>query len=100
MNEIIRPYRVTATIAIAGLNAALALNNAAWPAGDPIYVTTRSTSTYSFFQKSVADPRAHTLHDFAKDIASIFAVLSEGQEPLGAEFEAVWDANVDSLYQS
>lgn len=37
---------------------------------------------------------------FARAIASVFAVLSGGQEPLGEDFEAVWDANVDTLYES
>lgn len=87
-------------MAIVGLNAALAVCNATWPAADPIYVTGQSIPTYSFFENSLADARATTSHDFAQEIASIFAFLSEGQEPLGAEFEAVWDRNLDSLYQS
>ena len=95
MNEIVRSRTVTAT-AILGLNAALAV----WPVDDPIYVTTQSIPTHSFFERSLAGSRAVTLHDCAHEIASIFAFLSEGQEPLGAEFEAVWDRNVDSLYQA
>jgi len=38
--------------------------------------------------------------DLAKDVAAIFELLSERQEPLGAEFEAVWDENAAELYQS
>lgn len=34
------------------------------------------------------------------DMAQIYAVLLQGQEPLGAEFEAIWGANVDALYES
>ena len=26
--------------------------------------------------------------------------LMQGQEPLGAEFEAIWDANVERLYET
>jgi len=37
---------------------------------------------------------------FGQQIAEIYALLLEGQEPLGAEFEAIWDANVDSLYEA
>lgn len=37
---------------------------------------------------------------FASEIAKIYAVLLDGQEPLGAEFEAVWEANVDQLYET
>lgn len=32
-------------------------------------------------------------------LAEIYAGLAKDQEPLGAEFEAVWDANVDDLYE-
>lgn len=34
-----------------------------------------------------------------QEIALILALLSEGQKPLGAVFEAVWDENVDGLYK-
>lgn len=37
---------------------------------------------------------------FGEKIAAIYASLSNGQEQLGREFEAVWDANVESLYES
>ncbi len=37
---------------------------------------------------------------FVREIDRIFVTLSKGQEPLGAEFEAVWDTNVDILYRS
>lgn len=37
---------------------------------------------------------------FAKEIASIYASLAAQQEPLGAEFEAVWDQNTDKLYEA
>ena len=35
-----------------------------------------------------------------QEISQVFASLSEGQEPLGSEFEAVWDENLDVLYES
>lgn len=35
-----------------------------------------------------------------QEISQVFASLSEGQEPLGSEFEAVWDENLDVLCQS
>ena len=43
---------------------------------------------------------------FAAKIAATAALndavnaLMQGQEPLGAEFEAIWDANVDRLYET
>lgn len=100
MNEIVLPRKVTATAAIVGLNAALAVGGATWPAHQPIYQTDQSIPTFSFFEKSLLVAPATNPLDFAQEIASIFAMLSEDQQPLGAEFEAVWDANVDSLYQS
>ncbi len=100
MNDIILPKNVTATAAVVGLNAALAVGSATWLEHDPVYVTTQSIPTFSFFEKSLSIAPTTLSHDFAQEIASIFASLSEGQQPLGAEFEAVWDANVDALYQS
>ena len=32
--------------------------------------------------------------------ADVYASMLQGQEPLGAEFEAIWDANVAGLYES
>lgn len=100
MNEIVIPRKVTATAAIVGLNAAIAMGGTNWPAPEPLYVTTQNKPTYSFFEKSLLAVPSTPSHDFAQEIASVFASLSEGQQPLGAEFEAVWDENVDSLYQS
>ena len=37
---------------------------------------------------------------FGQQVAEIYALLLEGQEPLGGEFEAIWDANVGSLYEA
>lgn len=100
MNKITTPTKVTATAAIVGVNAALAISGATWPIPEPLYVTTQNIPTFSFFEKPNSVVAATASHDFAREIASIFASLSEGQQPLGAEFEAVWDANVDTLYQS
>lgn len=100
MDENVIPRKVTATAAIVGLNAALAVGGANWPAPEPLYVTTQNKPTYSFFEKSLIVVPSTAAHDFAQEIASVFASLSEGQQPLGAEFEAVWDANADALYQS
>ena len=95
MNEI--QYRAaTATAAIVGLNAALAVGQATWPAPEPLYVTEHSSPSFSFFEVSLNT----TNQDFAKEVASVFAELSKGQKPLGAEFEAVWDDNLDALYES
>ena len=98
MNKIVHSGKVTASIAIVGINAALAV--ATWPISEPTYVTTQDIPTFSFFAKSIEVPKATNSLDFAQEIASIFASLSDGQQPLGAEFEAIWDNNADALYQS
>lgn len=36
---------------------------------------------------------------FEQQISEVYADLADGQEPLGAEFEAVWSENVDELYE-
>ena len=33
-------------------------------------------------------------------VSGVYASLLQGQEPLGAEFEAVWDANAADLYEA
>ena len=112
MNEIILPSNATATATSGGLNAGLlnatagllnvtnALKQAIWPAQEPVYTIPQNTPTYSLFKESLANAPASASLDFAEEIASVFASLSEGQEPLGAEFEAVWEENLDALYQS
>lgn len=100
MNEIVIPRKMTATAALVGLHAALAVGGENWPAPEPLYVTTQNKPTYSFFEKSLIIVPSTASHDFAQEIASVFASLSEGQQPLGVEFEAIWDANADALYQS
>jgi hypothetical protein len=100
MNEIVRYRTSPATFAVVGLTAAMAAS-ATWPAREtPAYLTTHSGSTYSFFEKSLTLAEPSTAQDFGREIAAVYASLSEGQEFLGAEFEAVWDANVASLYES
>lgn len=99
MNEIVLHRGVTATAVIVGINAALAVGNTTWPAQIPTYVTSQNFPSFSFFgvEKSV---RPSMSRDFSQEIATIFSALSDNQEPLGKEFESIWDANVDQLYQS
>ena len=33
-------------------------------------------------------------------VVQFYITMMQGQEPLGAEFEAIWDANVADLYES
>ncbi len=97
MDEITFPNTVPATAAIVGLSAAIASGAATWPENKQAFFVNEAVPTISLF-----DPSAREVTDekFAKEIASVFAILSRGQEPLGAEFESVWDDNVDTLYES
>jgi hypothetical protein len=99
MNDIVQ-YRAP-TIMFVGLTAALSAGSANWP--DPVspsFGTAHVGPSYSFFEKSLTFAPVSELTDFASQIAEVYAALSEGQEPLGAEFEAVWDANVAILYEA
>lgn len=73
-----------------------------WPVRDePIYTVPQHTASYSpCVEDFLTFARRSTRSDFAREIAGLYAALSEGQEPLGAEFEAVWDANVAELYEA
>jgi len=104
MNEIVhhRTSQSAAGPLVFELSAAMATDHVAWPVPDtPIYIVPRTSASYSPFVKQslIVAPQADS-NRFAKEIAGVYASLSEGQEPLGAEFEAIWDANVDSLYEA
>lgn len=98
MSEITFPSAASATVAVVGLNAALATGTVPWPLKEQSYFVKEATPTISFIDTSSTAEVADA--EFAEEIASVFAALSKGQEPLGAEFETVWDANVDTLYES
>lgn len=99
MNQIVKSSPLPMNFAAIGLSAALAAGTANWPVRDtPAYVTPRDGSTFSYFDKSLKF--GSTAQDFADSVARVYASLLQGQEPLGAEFEAIWDANVADLYES
>lgn len=103
MNNILERHSVSTTAAMVSFTAALAVGGGLpyWPRHEtPILTTTHAESSYSFFEKSLAFEAADMKLDFASQIVDIYASLSVGQEPLGTEFEAVWDANVASLYEA
>jgi hypothetical protein len=104
MNEIVQ-HRTSQSAAgplVFALSAAMATGHVAWPVRDtPIYVVPQTSASYSPFveQSLILAPQSNSSL-FAREIARVYASMSEGQEPLGADFEAVWDANVDSLYEA
>lgn len=103
----VTPATVAATpvsvAALMGLNAMIAaghVDRAEWPElHAPVYVTAHSESTHSS-ELAQTVYKSSDAKDFGQEIAAIYASLSSGQEPLGAEFEAVWDENVAELYES
>lgn len=90
-----------AALAASGTFSALTDQSENWVAGinvAPAYEVDEGRPTYSSY-RSLGEGSVSS-DDFGREIASIYAMLSESQEPLGADFEAVWDANVDSLYEA
>ena len=107
MSKVIQHRAPSATVALVGVSAILAAGQETWPKQEawpeketPAYVTTHSERTFSTSEKELTDHEPTEAQDFGRKIAAVYAALSEGQEPLGAEFEAVWDANVTQLYES
>lgn len=87
-------------MAVMGISAAMAAGAITWPGRDePPYVLVRSPSTVSFVD-APRRPAPVQAFNFSREIAQIYADLSAGQEPLGAEFEAAWDAIAPSLYEA
>ena len=100
MNELVQLRATPSTIGVVSFAAAMAAG-AVWPTCEtPAFVTDHSGPTYSFFKASLTLDELSPAQDFGLEIAAVYASLAEGQEPLGAEFEAVWDANVADLYES
>lgn len=104
MNNILQnhPSQTAAGALVVAFSATMAASQAHWPTREvPAYIVPQTTRTYSSFvdEAVVVIPRLDS-DIFAREIARVYAALSNGQEPLGAEFEAVWDANIDSLYES
>ena len=104
MNESVQYHVPTATAAVVSLATALGVSdvsNTPWPSHEsPLYVTRYNEPTFSFVGQSLIIMDLTTAEDFRLKISAVYASLSEGQTPLGAEFEAVWDNNIDQLYES
>lgn len=65
------------------------------------YELEHAESTYSFVSNEVKNAsQLDEVSFFAKEISKIYVNLANGQEPLGEEFEAVWNANLDVLYEA
>ena len=93
----------TATGALAfAVGAVIAAGQPAWPVPEtPSYMVTQTAPSYSQFAEQVmvaAEQPAYAA--FVRDMAAIYASLSERQERLGREFEAAIFDDLDSLYES
>lgn len=86
----------------AALNAAALIAIAAlnWPVYERAYSVDQSVPTHPGPANNYTIAASPKVQSFANQLATIFASISEGQEPLGPEFEAVWDQNLETLYQS
>ena len=52
------------------------------------------------FEEYLISPEDSGIWEFGEDIASVHAALTERQKSLGKEFEVIWDANIEQLYES
>ena len=93
----------TATGALAfAVGAAMAAGQPAWPVPEtPSYMVIQTAPSYSQFSEQVLVAAKQPAHlDFARDMAAIYASLSERQQRLGDEFEAAIFDDLVSLYES
>ena len=100
MNKVDHLRTTSTNIVGISLAAAMAASDVPWPDHEtPPYVTNHILRT-SHFEMLRPQWTPDPTHSFEQTIAAAYASLADSQEPLGAEFEAVWDANVSQLYES
>ncbi len=106
MNDISQRSSISATtataaiIVAAGLNSGILADQISWPTSVRIYDVDQTMPSYNSYEKAISLVEPEPSQDFSSDIAVVFAELSNDQESLGAEFEAVWDQHTDELYES
>ena len=104
MNDIVHfPTITTATTTAVVDNAVSILADPApWPTHEFTYKVSQDAPSFSnYIRTLISDYELSvTLQTFASEIEMIYSALSEDQEPLGSEFEAVWDAHLHELYES
>ena len=101
MNEMMASSTPTSVVIILGIAASVAAGTPTWPEPEPPYYRNRQgVSSYSAVESALSDTPDSGAQNFGRDIADVYVLLSEGQEPFGAEFEAVWNANAAYLYES
>ena len=101
MNNIMQSTTPLAVASMSGASGASPAAARAWPGPVPARVIVNRETGTSNFRKNVLLPfDGLSVREFEDEMASIYASLAAGQEPLGEEFESVWDANVLDLYVS
>ena len=100
MNNTVKQHTPSATAAAMGIAAFVAVGHPIWPEYEaPTYNTAHSLPTSSVVEQSLVLGTELAARNFGDSIATVYTLLLEDQEPLGAEFEAVWDANASQLYE-
>ncbi len=100
MNKIRFPHVTTDTGTGLGSDTTVDAGTVERPLHEPVVSVNATSPTTKIMEVSFADPLGMPNLDFERELAGIFASLREGQEPLGPEFEAIWEENLDALYQS
>lgn len=102
MNELCFPDVATVTVATAA-TAALGFSSAVpasldrfWAPEERSYFIDQAAPTL-WQMANISFPSVE--QSFVADVAAVFAELAAGQEPLGADFEAVWNDNLEALYE-
>ncbi len=100
MNEANFQYSMEGTATNVGLLMNDSVPQAVWPVLErPSYTVSGTSSSFSAFDSVLARADMRGRDDFTSAIAAVYATLLSRQEPLGADFETVWDSNTDELYQ-
>lgn len=99
MNKIYKLSAQSATAALVGMNAAIAVNPGDWPVGHSVYSYRNNVSTYSDYRHSarVSVPAAQ---EFANRIAELFEEFGKNQETLEAELQEIYFKFSDQLYEA
>lgn len=63
------------------------------------YSVNQKDSSFSDFTRKLEDTSNCSI-DFAAEITQIISEFVERQQPLGREFEEIWDAHATDLYES
>lgn len=102
MNDVIEyPVNLRIGKLVVGIAAAIGATHPAWPTrAATSFTLDHSSPSYSTFERSLVFAIAPDNTEFAKIINGIYGELAGAQEPLGAEFEDIWDRHAADLYES